>query len=109
VDTASVKINVRNAVFLPSAFTPNADGHNDEFKVYGAGIEQLSLNVYDQKGEIVFQSNDWQQIQEKGWDGKKRGQVLESDVYLWVINGNYYNGEEVRFQGEVKGFVKLLR
>ena len=54
-------------IYIPNAFTPNHDGHNDLFKVFPVGIKTFSyFSVYNRWGELVYHSTSHQQ----GWDGK---------------------------------------
>jgi len=73
-------------VFVPNAFTPGNDGHNDQFKSVSACVPvSFQLQVFNRWGERVFQSND---IQE-GWDGKFHGAVCLDGVYFWQIYAKY--------------------
>ncbi len=64
-------------IFIPTGFTPNGDGKNEVFKVFGNDLTEVSLIVYDRWGEQVFESND----PNIGWDGSFRGKQLPPDVY----------------------------
>jgi gliding motility-associated-like protein len=69
--------------YAPTAFSPNADGYNDEFRVFGNGIEDgsFSLQIYDRWGEVIWESTDIN----KGWDGKvKGGKVAQIGSYNWL-------------------------
>jgi gliding motility-associated-like protein len=50
-------------VYLPNAFTPNADGINDRWAPVGDAW--FSLNIYDRWGNLLHQ----QQGTTVGWDG----------------------------------------
>lgn len=84
-------------IYVPNAFTPNADGRNDDFRVYGAPIDELQLLIYDRWGEKVFESDDPNQ----GWDGSFGGKQLPSDVYAYYVRIKCFNGEEYRSKGNV--------
>ena len=105
VNSDSLTVRVRQEVFVPALFTPNGDGQNDRFFVYGVGVKQINLKVYDRWGRQVFESDDINQ----GWDGQANGNEAENGQYLWVVEGEFFNGEPVVFDGKVKGVVKLLR
>jgi gliding motility-associated-like protein len=79
-----VRIYLPTSLYVPSAFTPNADGVNDVFKAEGDGILTFEMMIYDRWGNMVFQSNDIN----KGWDGKanKGGNSTLMDTYVYVIN-----------------------
>src|SRR5690606_277917 len=52
---------------LPNTFTPNSDGKNDVFRpTTHFFIERVHLKVYNQWGNLVFETND----PEINWDGK---------------------------------------
>lgn len=66
----------------PNAFTPNADGVNDNFRLVltgDCGYTRYEFKVYDRWGRIVFETNDPTQE----WDGTYDGQSLKEGVYLW--------------------------
>jgi gliding motility-associated-like protein len=54
---------------FPNAFSPNADGVNDEFKPIiqdGRKVSKYNFIIYNRWGKQVFKTNNVQQ----GWDGK---------------------------------------
>ncbi|AZQ65168.1 T9SS type B sorting domain-containing protein [Flammeovirga pectinis] len=108
-DTKEVTVYVGNEVFVPNLFTPNNDGNNDTFLVYGKGINTLSIKVTDQKGKVVYFSNTKEDIMEKGWDGKNGTIDLPNGTYYWKIQGEYEDGSEVSFKGGNTGTINLLR
>ena len=105
----TVTVFVDNRVFIPNLFSPNGDGQNEVLKVYGAGIETLNLQVYDRQGNRVYRSESIAEIMERGWDGTWRGAALPSGNYRWVIQGQFYDGKAVRFEGRTSGKVRLVR
>lgn len=77
----------------PTAFTPNDDGINDEFRFFpSCDIRQGSWAVYDRWGNQLFESED---IMAR-WDGKTPGgRLVQEGVYVWVYRYNYLGeGEE---------------
>lgn len=105
----SVTIYVDNRVFIPNLFSPNQDGQNDTFKVYGSGIETLALQVYDASGKQVYNSTNVREIMEAGWDGTFHSAPLPSGHYLWTIHGQFYDGKPVAFEGKTSGKIRLIR
>ena len=73
------KVIKRSVVSHPKAFTPNGDGLNDEYKVYGTYIKTFNLKVYNRWGELIFVTNDIS----KGWDGTYDGEQLPSGSYTY--------------------------
>ncbi|HWB62386.1 MAG TPA: gliding motility-associated C-terminal domain-containing protein [Chitinophagales bacterium] len=76
-------------VFVPSSFSPNGDGNNDLFYIYGKNIKQLNLKVYNRWGEKVFESNG----QYIGWDGTYKGVVQPEGVYVYETNIVFLNNK----------------
>ncbi len=70
-------------IYIPNAFSPNGDGQNDIFFVYGTAFNQFELKIYDQWGEMITKINDTS----TGWDGTFKGKEMNSDVYLYKLNG----------------------
>ncbi len=107
-DSLTVFVLINRPVYIPNAFSPNGDGRNDFFTVYGGaaadGIE--SLRVYSRWGELLYEGRDLPLGSESdGWDGTFRGKALNNGVYVYVA--------EVRFRDQVvqvfEGDVTLLR
>jgi len=103
-DTAYVKINlIHDDEFVPSAFTPNGDGKNDEFKIANvrAGQKLLEFRVFDRWGQKVFETTDIT----KGWNGTYNGQAMDAGVFQYMIRISLPDGT----QRVHKGDVTLLR
>ena len=87
-DTISKKIVIlKDATFYaPSGFTPNNDGYNDVFQVYGLGLEKgkFELMIFNRWGEMVFYSQDYNY----GWNGNMKGggETCPDGVYVWKLN-----------------------
>jgi gliding motility-associated-like protein len=90
-----------DGVFIPNSFTPNGDGLNDMFRVYGYKIATLKLVVFNQWGEKLFESSD----QSRGWDGTYKGKVQPSGVYMYVCRMVLTDGPVM----DRKGAINLIR
>ncbi len=109
VSIGRVNVLVQNALFIPNLFTPNGDRNNDEFLVYGSGIQSITFSVYDLNGNRVYTTGNVDEALKVGWDGTYKGEPLANGVYLWSIQGSFYNGAPLKFEGKTKGTVKLIR
>lgn len=97
-DTACVDVFVKcGDVFVPNAFSPNNDGHNDELGVYGNCIKELIFRVYDRWGEIVFESDDVS----KRWDGKYKGYAVTSGVFIYQLSAKLKSGTVINKRGNI--------
>lgn len=89
-------------LYVPSAFTPNADGKNDLFRPLLFGqIAQFEFLIYNRWGQVVFRSTN----PGEGWDGKLSGLDQDTNVFVWLC--------KYRLQGEqeqtARGTVTLIR
>ncbi|MBA3706296.1 MAG: gliding motility-associated C-terminal domain-containing protein, partial [Bacteroidetes bacterium] len=82
---------------VPSGFTPNGDGENDIFYVYGGPFKTLDLKIYNNWGELIFQSDK----QSLGWDGKRKGIDQAVGVYVWTVVGVTEDDEKYELSGDV--------
>jgi len=97
-----LKIYSAAGIFVPNAFTPNGDGHNDVLKAVPVGISQFRyFAVYARWGQRVYFTGDASQ----GWDGTVGGRQASAGTYVWMAAGVDYNGQLV----ERKGTVILIR
>ena len=99
--TDSVMVSTNCDVFIPTAFSPNNDGHNDWFNIMKNSVKSYTLKVYNRWGELVFQTDDLN----NSWDGTYKGVPCPSDSYTYIATGIRYNNESFY----LKGTVTLLR
>ncbi len=71
------------SLFIPNAFSPNNDGHNDVLRLQSSSIQSIEIfQVYSRWGQLVFETNDMTQT----WSGRFRGTNLGPDVYGYYIS-----------------------
>jgi gliding motility-associated-like protein len=88
-------------IYIPNAFTPNSDLHNNIFYVYGENILDFNVQIYTRWGEKIFESNDIS----KGWDGTYNGVPLPIGTYVYMVHfTGESGGPELR-----SGKVSLIR
>jgi gliding motility-associated-like protein len=83
-------------LFIPNAFTPNGDGRNDRFTVYGNYIKSVKLMIFNQWGEKLFEGNNLQ-----GWDGTYKGIKQPIGVYVYVAEVLFENGNRYHKKGSI--------
>ena len=69
IDTVRKEITVVLLPDVPSAFSPNGDGQNDLFLVRGGPFKSINVRVYNNWGQLIFETND----QLEGWNGTYNG------------------------------------
>ncbi|RYZ48924.1 MAG: gliding motility-associated C-terminal domain-containing protein, partial [Sphingobacteriales bacterium] len=100
LDTASLRVELEPGdkdFFVPNAFTPNNDGKNDLFKLFGSSIKTVELRVFNQWGELVYETKD----KTKGWDGTFKGKAQPVGVYPYGVKVTFLDGTTVTKRGTV--------
>lgn len=103
-DVVRVNVVPNYIAFIPNAFTPNGDGNNDFFEVFGnkEAWKQFEVEVYDRWGEKVFESNDMN----FKWDGTYKGTMMNPGVLVYTVKVIYLNNYSDKL---FKGTVTLVR
>lgn len=84
-------------VFVPNAFTPTANSNN-LFRPVCYGISSMSyFRVFNRWGQMMYSTSQMGQ----GWDGRIKGKLQESSVYLWALQGTDYKGKVISRRGTV--------
>jgi gliding motility-associated-like protein len=65
-------------IFIPTAFTPNNDGLNESFRIYGTTSE-LQLYIFNRWGEMLFRTANTTDE----WNGRFNDQPAPSGIYLY--------------------------
>lgn len=97
VDTVKKDISVVLLPQVPTGFTPNGDGKNDFLFVKGGPFEKFRFRVYNNWGELLFETND----QKVGWDGTYKGSPQPLGVYVWVLDVETFNKKQINKSGDV--------
>jgi gliding motility-associated-like protein len=106
----TVLVEVTGSPFLPTLFTPNGDGKNDELRVYGLdNPKNFHLTIFNREGAIVYETTDWTIASTQGWNGAHNGTSQPSGLYYWKVEGNADQGGVLQVNGKTKGSVLLLR
>jgi gliding motility-associated-like protein len=84
-------------IYVPTAFTPNADEHNEFFLIAGTNLLSFEMSIYDRWGEQMFYTND---INNR-WDGKHRGKLVPSGVFSYHIKAYGRDNQTVEKQGKI--------
>jgi gliding motility-associated-like protein len=94
----TVKTTACNRLYIPNSFTPNNDKVNDVFGVFGSGVYDPKLRVYNKWGHCVFESNS----SVNRWTGNDgSGYYCPDGVYYWTLNYRDTNGFNKNEQGHV--------
>ena len=99
LDSALIRVILPNNFFVPNAFTPNADGQNDDFYIQTqSGVSVVVFRVFDRWGEKVHDGST-------PWNGAYRGGPAPMGVYVYEFVLRLFNNERV----PLKGSVTLIR
>jgi gliding motility-associated-like protein len=97
-------LNCECDVYVPNAFSPDADGLNDLFgPVVNCDVKRFEFSVFNRQGERVFHTN---RVDSK-WDGSNSGDSFygENTLYVWQLvlepNVNVRVPETIRRSGSV--------
>ena len=101
----SVKIKVFKlppSFYVPTAFSPNADGTNDILRPIALGMRSIKyFKVYNRLGQLLFSTTQ----NGKGWDGTFKGNPQDPATYVWMAQGETFTGELITR----KGYAVLVR
>lgn len=103
-DTIQKEIRVEPDFWMeiPTAFSPDNNGLNDYFEIFGYGITKFEMRIFNRWGEEIFVSNDIYNL----WNGNKNntGAKALQGVYVYTIIYETYDGIEKHRNGYVSLF-----
>lgn len=104
-DTVSVHIIVEfeDDAFLPTAFTPNADGKNDIARIINLKYNKLiSFRIFNRWGQEIFHTTD----ANDGWNGTFNGEKQDIGTYMYEFSTVHPDGKGLHLY---KGNITLIR
>lgn len=106
VGTDQILINfiIDRNVYVPNAFSPNGDGVNDQFVIYGSeNIEEIEvLRVFDRWGSKVFETGNVPVNEAQyGWDGTYRSEKLNPAVFIYYVRVRFTDNSTLELSGDL--------
>ncbi|BAV05710.1 T9SS type B sorting domain-containing protein [Filimonas lacunae] len=91
-----------NSIYFPSAFTPDGNGKNDQFKPLVTGaILKYHFSIYNRWGQCIFNTDN----PANSWNGFYKSKSQEVGNYVWMCSYQFA-GEKEKVE---KGSVVLIR
>ncbi len=103
-DRVFIKVNRRDLVYPPNAFSPNGDGRNDYFTLYsGSGASRIEeLRIFNRWGVQVFSAENIPfGVESMGWDGVFKGERMNNGVFVYYARVRLVDGTEEMVKGEI--------
>ncbi len=103
-DSLQFFINPIRPIYVPNAFTPNFDGKNDFFTLYGGpAADRISeLRIFDRWGNLVYEAANIPLNEERlGWDGRFNGRSLPQGVYAFMAKVTFIDEATELFEGDI--------
>ena len=102
-DTLDYVINLevedcRCKVYVPNAFTPDGDEHNERHKLKtSCQLQDFKFTIFSRWGNVVFETNDIR----NSWDGQLSNGKVEGGVYIYKLAYKAKDNEWQYDQGTV--------
>ena len=104
LDSIFISVEKLRRFYAPNAFSPNYDGFNDTFTLFGGPeVAQIkSLTIFNRWGAVVFEGTEMEAGDiDKGWNGEFNNQPLNSGVFAWIAEIEFIDGVIESFSGDV--------
>ncbi len=96
---ADVIIMIQNEpeVYVPNSFSPNGDGNNDKWMIYGKAIKVIDLKIFNRWGEKVYDTNNVFE----GWDGTYKGVLQNPSVFVYEARITFLDNRVINRMGSI--------
>ncbi|MEO1627454.1 MAG: gliding motility-associated C-terminal domain-containing protein, partial [Bacteroidota bacterium] len=104
LDSVTVFVVKNRPIYIPNAFSPNGDGVNEGFTLYGgpAARQIQLLRIFNRWGALVYEANNIPLNDETlGWNGRFKSKELPPDVFAFYAIVDFIDNETVLFEGDV--------
>lgn len=79
--TQCVRIQQDPFLWIPTGFTPNGDGLNDQFLLGGIEIKSFQITIFDRWGKMLYFSDSIN----KSWDGNVANEGAPEGAYVYKV------------------------
>ena len=102
--SVTVFVSERFPVFIPNVFSPNNDGINDRFYIFGddAIAEIEDFKIFNRWGSLVFEQQHFQPNDPAfGWDGNFGNSQLDEGVFTYFAIVRFKEGLTQLYKGDI--------
>ena len=103
-DDVTVYIVKNRPIYIPNAFSPNGDGSNDFWTVYGGRSARRiqMMRIFNRWGALVYEGRDLTLGNEsEGWNGDFKGRRMGPGVFAFYVVIEFIDDETVLFEGDI--------
>jgi gliding motility-associated-like protein len=86
--------------YIPNAFSPDQNGKNESFHIYGVSDESASFEIFNRWGEKLFETAN-----NTAWNGTFKDSDCQADIYIYKAKIVSKEGKLI----ELSGTLSLLR
>jgi len=104
-DRITVYVDQNRQLYFPTAFSPNDDGFNDFFTLYGDDkiVTVNRFEIFNRWGALQFSATDdfTPNVESDGWNGTLRDRPVAGGVYVYQVEITFADGATETFAGEI--------
>ena len=104
-DLVLIEVIKNRKVYIPNTFTPNGDGTNDFFTIFGdiPNVQKIEkMIIFDRWGGVAFEKHDFLPNEQlNGWDGTSNGETLDAGVFVYLVEIRFLDDEVLRYSGDI--------
>lgn len=103
-DSVWVAVSHPASAYAPNAFSPNGDGINDYFTLFGSYdlVEVEYLAIYDRWGQLVFEKRRFPpNIPSEGWNGQFKDEDQDQGTLVFFAELRFSDDQKEIMKGEV--------
>ena len=93
----SIELIQSPILYVPNAFTPNADATNDDWRPKPVFVKDYELKIYNRYGQLIFSTNQKYDF----FKGKDLGESASTDAYVYLITYSGWDGSTHSRKGTV--------
>ncbi len=95
--SARIQIVSEPDAYVPNSFSPNGDGNNDKWMIYGYNIKTVDLKIFNRWGEKVFETRN----PFDGWDGTYKGTLQNPAVFVYEAEITFLDDKKASRVGSI--------
>jgi gliding motility-associated-like protein len=96
--TISVNLIFNSSLNIPTAFTPNNDGVNDVYKLFGEDLTFIKFQIFGRWGELIYEGNSLSD----SWYGNFKSKALNSQLFLLRVSASGKDGRKFEMTEKIK-------